>query len=61
MFNLEQAREIASDIYAKIHNKCDAFIEAHKDDPVNHDVDDLLDDVAYCIMKYSVENDFKEN
>ena len=61
LFELRQARDVAEGTYQSIHEKCDAFIEAHKNDPINHDVDDLLDDVAYRIMKYSVENDFKEN
>lgn len=54
---LEEAREIANKVYADIHEKCDKFIEAHKDDPVDHSVDELLDDVAYQIMESSVQKD----
>lgn len=57
LFKLEEAREIATDIYNKIHDKCDAFIEKHKDDPVDHSVDELLDDVAYQIMRESITRD----
>lgn len=61
LFELRQARDVAEGTYQNIREKCDKFCEAHKNDPINHDIDDLLDDVAYCIMKYSVKNDFKEN
>lgn len=57
LFKLEEAREIATDIYNKIHKKCDKFVEEHKDDPVSHAVDELLDDVAYKIMEESVQRD----
>lgn len=60
LYSLEDARNIGTKTYNAIHEKCDAFIEAHKNDPVNHYVDDLLDDVAYIIMKKSVERDFYE-
>lgn len=55
--SLEEAREIANRVYADIHEKCDQFIEAHKNDPVNSAVDELLDDVAYKIMEESVQRD----
>lgn len=54
LFCLEAAREIAEKTYNAIHEKCDKFVEEHKDDPVDHTVDALLDDVAYKIMKISV-------
>lgn len=57
LFRLEEAREIAADIYDKIHEKCNKFIEKHKNDPVDHSVDELLDDVAYKIMESSVQRD----
>ena len=53
-YDLETAREIAKKSYEHIHVVCDNFIEKHKNDPVNHEVDELLDDVAYEIMKISV-------
>jgi len=60
LYSLEDAREIGTKTYNAIHEKCDTFIEAHKNDSVNHYVDDLFDDVAYMIMKESVERDFYE-
>ena len=59
LFELRQAREVAEGTYQDIREKCDAFIEKHKDDPVDHSVDDLLDDVAYEIMKISVQRDME--
>ena len=55
--SLEEAREIATKEYNKIHSICDDFIEKHKNDPINHEVDELLDDVAYRIMESSVQRD----
>lgn len=54
---LEEAREIANKVYTDIHEKCDKFIEAHKNDHVDRSVDELLDDVAYQIMESSVQKD----
>lgn len=57
--SLEEAREIANYVYADIHEKCDKFVEKYKNNSVDHEVDELLDDVAYNIMKISVSMDFK--
>lgn len=57
MYDLENAREIANKSYNHIHTVCDAFIEKHKNDPINKAVDELLDDVAYEIMRESVERE----
>lgn len=57
LYPLEEAREIANKVYTDIHEKCDKFIEEHKKDPVDHSVDELLDDVAYQIMEESVQKD----
>lgn len=59
-FDLEEARDFAITTYTDIHEKCDKFIEAHKNDPIDHTVDELLDDVAYRIMKESVQRDLQE-
>ena len=59
LFELRQAREVAEGTYQDIREKCDAFIEKHKDDSVDHTVDELLDDVAYEIMKTSVQRDME--
>ena len=57
LFCLEAAREIAEKTYNAIHEKCDKFVEEHKNDPVDRAVDELLDDVTYQIMKLSVTED----
>lgn len=57
LHSLEEAREIATEEYDKVHTICDKFIEKHKNDPVSKEVDELLDDVAYEIMRESVERD----
>lgn len=54
---LEEAREIANRVYSDIHEKCDKFIERHKNDHVDSYVDELLDDVAYQIMRESITRD----
>ena len=54
---LEEAREIANRVYSDIHEKCDKFIEQHKNDHVDSYVDELLDDVAYQIMRESITRD----
>ena len=59
-FSLEEARDIANTTYADIHEKCDKFVEAHKNDKVDKYIDELLDDVAYQIMKESVKRDLEE-
>lgn len=56
-YNLEEAREKAQKSYTHIHEVCDNFVEKHKNDPVNKEVDELLDDVAYKIMEESVQRD----
>ena len=61
LFELRQAREVAEGTYQDIREKCNKFIEAHKDDPIDSGVDELLDDVAYKIMKISVATDFVED
>lgn len=56
-YDLEHAREIATRKYEDIHEKCNKFVAEHAKDPVDHSVDDLLDDVAYQIMEESVTRD----
>ena len=59
-FSLEEARDIANTTYADIREKCDKSVEAHKNDKPNKYIDELLDDVAYEIMKESVKRDLEE-
>lgn len=54
---LKEAREIATKTYNSIHEKCDEFVEKHKNDPIDKSIDELLDDVAYKIMEESVQRD----
>lgn len=61
MYDLENAREIANKSYNHIHTVCDAFIKKHKNDPINKAVDELLDDVAYEIMRESVKRNILED
>lgn len=58
-YSLEDARTVATETYNTIHNMCDAFVEEHKNDSVDSSVDELLDDVAYQIMRISVEQELK--
>jgi len=59
-FDLDEARDIANTTYSNIHEKCDVFITAHKNDKVDKNVDELLDDVAYQIMRISAENELEK-
>ena len=56
--NLTEAREIAKKSYNNIHSICDNFIEKNKNTLINSEIDELLDDVAYQIMKISIKTDF---
>lgn len=58
--NLEDARKIAKETYDEIHSICDNFIAIHEKDPVDHTIDELLDDVAYKIMEMSVQRDIQD-
>ena len=58
--NLEQARQIAQKTYNNIHILCDNFVEKYKNEPINKEIDKLLDEVAYEIMKISVQKDFRD-
>lgn len=59
-FNLEEARKIANKIYKKIKMKCDYFVELYKNDPIDLNVDKLLDKVSCEIMETSIRRDFNE-
>lgn len=53
--DLETAREIADKQLADVTHIADEFAAAHKDDPVDAAVDELLDDVQREIMKLGIE------
>lgn len=56
-YDLDHAREIANRKYESIREKCNKFCEEHKNEKPVAWVDELLDDVAYEIMRESVERD----
>ena len=57
---LEEARELGKTTYDNIHQMCDEYIEKNKNTPINQEIDELLDDVAYQIMKISIKEDFND-
>lgn len=59
LYDLEQARVIGEKTYQQIHDKCDAFVEQHKKDPVNQEVSDFLDDVSYKIIESSIKKEME--
>lgn len=56
-YSLEEARKIADEAYNHIHTKCDEYCEKYKDEPIDNEMDELLDDVSYEIMKISVRRE----
>ena len=60
LHTLQEARKLAEETYKNIHSICDNFIEKHKNDSINQEIDELLDDVAYQIMKTSIKEDFND-
>lgn len=61
-YNLEEARELGTKVYTEIQHMADAYVDMHKNFPIDKEVNELLDDVSYEIMKISIKNDFeKEN
>ena len=57
LYDLEEARKIADNVYSDIKERCDKFIAEHKNDAINKEVDSLFDDVSYEIMKLSIKNE----
>ena len=49
--------EEQNNLYINVAKEIKTFIEEHKNDTVDSSVDELLDDVAYQIMKISVRED----
>ena len=54
-FTLEEARAIADLHLGAVTHTADKFAAAHKDEPVDGAVDELLDDVQRDIMKLGIE------
>lgn len=54
-FTLEQARTVAGLHLGAVTHTADEFAAAHKDDPVDEQVDVLLDDVQRDIVKLGIE------
>lgn len=59
-FTLEEARTIAGLHLDAVTHAADKFAAAHKDDPVDWRVDELLDDVQRDIMKLGIELEMKK-
>ena len=59
ILNLEDARCIADRTYKNIKSKCDLFIKDHQNDPVDEEVNKLLDEICCEIMEKSIRRDFK--
>lgn len=59
-FNLEQARMLANGQLNMVIVEADRFTAAHKNDPVDAAVDELLDDVQRDIMKLGIELEMKK-
>lgn len=57
LYNLEKAREIADKSIRHIDEICEAFLDSTI--KVNTEVEELLDDVSYQIMRISVENELR--
>lgn len=56
-YDLNKARDIAEKEYNKVHSICDVFIEQHKKDPVNQEIDEFLNDISYQIIEKSIKRD----
>ena len=54
-YKLDQAKLLADAYLKAVVNKADEFAAAHKDDPVDAAVDELLDDVQRDIIKLGIE------
>ena len=61
LLDLKAARYIADKTYKDIKLKCDLFIEDHRNDPIDEEVNKLLDEICCEIMEKSIRRDFNEN
>ena len=59
-YKLEEARELGTNTYNEIKEVSDSFCMINKARPLDKEVDELLDDVSYEIMKISIEQDFEK-
>ena len=58
--DIDTAREIAEQQLAKVISIADEFAAAHKDDPVDAEVDKLLDEVQESIMRLGIILDLEK-
>ena len=58
--DIDTAREIAEQQLAKVISIADEFAAAHKDDPVDAEVDKLLDEVQESIMRLGIVLDLEK-
>ena len=58
--DIDTAREIAEQQLAKVISIADEFAAAHKDDPVDAEVDKLLDEVQESIMRLGIALDLEK-
>lgn len=56
MYNLAKARELANDAIKTVDEMCAEFIRTH-DDKIDEEVETLLNDVQYNIMKIAVKGE----
>jgi predicted nucleotidyltransferase len=60
LYSLEEARKLGTDTYNEIKEVSDKFCQINKGRSVDKEVDELLDDVSYEIMKISIKQDFEK-
>lgn len=58
LHTLQEARKLAEETYKNIHSTCDDFIEKYKDEPINKEIDEFLDEISYRIMEVSIKEEF---
>jgi hypothetical protein len=56
IYNLAEARQLADDAIKTVDELCNDFIKTHNND-IDEDVENLLNDVQYNIMKIAVEGE----
>ena len=57
LHTLEEAREIGGKTMTQLDTMCKEFVNTHTD-TINTEIDELLDDVQYNILKIAMTNEF---